>query len=197
MRYKIKKLFTVRIIIILIFVSSFNLLFSQSIITDNYMKIPDTLYWKDRLYPFIIPNKKYNYWKVIRKDGSSEELIYENKKCKNVNYTEDHSIEDGFFVECLPSGCFTYILACQNKQPEYITSEKELRDFIGYVDNLPEALLIAKTYDLWFDRKNPIGGSYKIEKDFIYLNLTKFSRCPVSNEAFFVKINRKTGHFEY
>ncbi|MDN3691051.1 hypothetical protein QWZ06_01585 [Chryseobacterium tructae] len=194
MECKIRK--AVRIIYILIFCSSFNLVFSQTIIPGNYEKIPDTLYFKDRLYKSIIPNEKYKYWKFIKKDALTEKLIYENKKKENISNKEKHSIEDGFFWECLPDGCFTYIIAYKSKQPEYFINEKELIKFIGYVDNLSEALLIARTHDLWFDRKNLIGGSFKIEKDFIYLYLAKSESCPVNRTAFFVKINRKTGELE-
>ncbi|MGA9211714.1 hypothetical protein [Kaistella sp.] len=196
MKYSTKYLFMIKINILLILVSSFNLVFSQTTIPNKYMKIPDTLYFKDRLYQYIIPQKKYNYWKVIRKDGSTEKLIYEKIGAKNKKVKENRTIEEGFFLECLPDGCFTYIMANQNKKSEYFTNVEELRGFIGFVNNLSEALLIARTYDLWFDRKNPIGGSYKIEKDFIYLYLAKFESCPVSSEAFFVKINRRTGELE-
>ncbi|MFT3919598.1 hypothetical protein [Cloacibacterium sp.] len=44
-----------------------------------------------------------------------------------------------------------------------------MRDFIGFIDNIPEALLIAKTYDFWFDKKEKNGGSYKMENNFVYL----------------------------
>ncbi|MBK1896133.1 hypothetical protein [Chryseobacterium paridis] len=175
-----------------------NLIFSQIIVPSDYIKIPDTLRSRNDLYKFIIPNQKYEYWKVMRKDDTLEEkLIYENKEVKNIKYVKTHSSEKGFFRECLPGWCFTYITAYQNKKPKYFTSERELKDFIGYVDNLPEALLLARTYNLLFDYKNPIGGSFKIDKDFIYLYLAKFENCPVSREAFYVKINRKTGVLEY
>lgn len=168
---------------------------SQVTVPDNFVKIPDSLHFRDSLYKFIIPNKKYIYWRVLRKDDSlNNELIYESKK--NKEYSKSYSPNNGFFWECMPDGCFTYILAYRNKRLEYVTNEKALRDFIGYVDNLSEALLIARTYDLWFDDQNPIGGSYQIDENYIYLYLSKFKSCPVSREAFFVKINRKTGNFE-
>ncbi|MDQ1805743.1 hypothetical protein RAH57_17260 [Chryseobacterium sp. CKR4-1] len=175
-----------------------NLIFSQVTVPSDYLKIPDTLRYKNDLYRFIIPSQKYKYWKVMRKDDTMEEkLMYENKVTKSLKCAKTNSPEKGFFIECLPGWCFTYITAYKNKMPKYFTSEKELKDFIGYVDNLPEALLIARTYNLLFDYKNPIGGSFKMDKDFFYLYLAKFENCPVNREAFYVKINRKTGVLEY
>jgi len=173
------------------------LTFSQIIVSSDYMKIPDTLGFRNNLYKFLIPNKKIKYWSVFRKEDSSEILLYENKKNNNLYKEKTNAPNKGFFNECLPDRCFTYIVIESNNICQYITNEKKLIDFIGYVDNLPEALLIAKTCDLLFDRKNIAGGAYKIEKDFIYLYLAKFKNCPVSRESFYVKINRKTGEIEY
>ncbi|MFC4686122.1 hypothetical protein ACFO4P_04140 [Epilithonimonas pallida] len=178
--------------ILLIIALYSDLLSAQLIVPNDYLKIPDSLYFKDKLYKSIIPSKRYCSWKVIRKDiYSRSELIYERNK--DTCSKEKFSVDDGFFGECQPDGCFTYIVACRNKKLQYFTSGNQLISFIGYVDNLSEALLIARTYNLLLDRKNLIGGSFKIEKDYIYLYLAKFESCPVSNESFYVKINRKTG----
>ena len=198
MKSKNRKVIKIKLIISLIFTLFFNLMFSQIDIPSDYLKIPDSLFFKDHLYQSIIPNKKYKYWKVVQKYSSMEKLVYEKKKITGNNRCkENHSIESGFFEECMPDGCFSYIVSCNNKTIEYFTTENELIKFIDYVDNLSEALLIAKTYGLWFDRKNPVGGSFKMDKDFIYLNLAKFKRCPVSSESFYVRIDRKTGELYY
>lgn len=171
---------------------------SQVSVSNEFIKISDTLHYKDRLFQYIIPNENYEYWKVVRKyDTLSEKIIYENRESKKLKYSQDFSTENGFFWECLPDGCFTYITAYKNKKPHHFTNEEELRKFIGYIDNLQEALLLVKTYDFWFDEKEKIGGSYKIDKNYINLYLAKFSSCLVSKESFSVKINRKTQEIEY
>ncbi|RKE89561.1 hypothetical protein BXY58_0130 [Epilithonimonas arachidiradicis] len=35
---------------------------SQIIVPKDFMKIPDSLFYKEQLYKNIIPNKQYNYW---------------------------------------------------------------------------------------------------------------------------------------
>ena len=175
--------------------SSFS--YSQIPVPNDFEKIPDSLHFKDGLYQYLIPNQNYDYWRVIRKDSSTSELIYENIISGNLKYLQDHSPENGFFWECLPDGCFSYILAYKDQKAEYFTNENELRKFLAYIDNLQEALLLAKTYGFWFDTKEKIGGSYKMDKNNIYMYLAKFSSCLVSSESFIVKVNRKTQEFEY
>ncbi|WP_347219236.1 hypothetical protein [Chryseobacterium sp.] len=185
-----------KIIIFLFFLVS-ELIYAQAVIPDEYHKIPDSLHFKDDLYKFIIPDKKYENWKVMRKyDSLREELLYENKSWQDEKDVRIHSPDRGFFVECMPDWCFTYITIFDNKNFRNIASEEELRSFIGYVDNIQEALLIANTYGFWFDQKDPVGGSFKQDGNFFYIYLAKFESCPVSKESFFIKLNRKTGAFE-
>ncbi|MEJ5104833.1 hypothetical protein [Chryseobacterium sp. MYb328] len=185
-----------KIVLFLFFLAS-EFIYSQAVISDEYHKIPDSLHFKDDLYKSIIPDKKYENWKVMRKyDSLREELLYENKSWLDEKNIRTHSPDQGFFVECMPDWCFTYIRILDNKKFRYIDSEEELRSFIGYVDNIQEALLIAKTYGFWFDQKDPVGGSFKQDEDYFYLYLAKFENCPVSRESFFIKLNRKTRAFE-
>ncbi|WP_313307688.1 hypothetical protein [Epilithonimonas hominis] len=168
----------------------------QIVVPKDFMKIPDSLFYKEQLYKNIIPNKQYNYWKVVRKTSSEDQIVFESKKNYSSQPEINNNISDGFFVECLPDGCFSYLEVYCNNTPRYINTEVGLKEFMGYIDNLSEALLIAKTYGFWFDRKDELGGSYKIESDFIHLYLAKFKTCPVSSEAYYIKINRKTGELE-
>lgn len=184
-------------IVVLVFFLISELMYAQTDVSEEYSKIPDSLYFKDNLYKSIIPDKKYEFWKVIRKyDSFREEIIYMNKDWANKNDIKNHSVNQGFFVECLPDWCFTYIAILDDKKLSYITSEEKLRYFIGYVDNIEEALLIAKTYGYWFDNNNPVGGSFKQDGDYFYLYLAKFESCPVSRESFFIRLNKKTGILE-
>ena len=179
---------------LLLFILCSNFLFSQINIPNDFKKIPDSLEFRDNLYRQIVPYKNFNYWRVVRKyDSFTEEILYENQDSKNINYLNNLASEEGFFPECDPDWCFSYITGYQYKKPQYFKNENDLRQFIGFVDNLAEALLIARTFDFWFDGKEIVGGSFKIDKNYFYLYLAKFESCPVSKESFFVKINRTTG----
>ncbi|WP_294328561.1 hypothetical protein [uncultured Chryseobacterium sp.] len=184
-------------VIVLIFFLISELLCAQMVVPDGFGKIPDSLYFKNTLYRSIIPDKKYEFWEVIRKyDSLREDIIYKNKDWTNKSRIKVHSQDQGFFIECLLDWCFTYIMLLDDKKLRYINNEEDLRNFIGYVDNLQEALLIAGTYGFWFDKKDPVGGTFREDKDYFYLYLAKSESCPVSREAFFIKLNKKTRTFE-
>lgn len=175
------------------------LVFSQSTkaVPADYKKIPTILDTTDYLYPFIKPDKKYAYWKVLRNITDPEKaIIYESQMPEYMTINEPAPLK-GFFQECETENCFSYLVACKNNnEPEYLITEQQLRDFIGSVDNISEALLIAQTYGYSFDSNNLLGGSYKNEGDYIILYLSKSKNSPPSKESFFVRINKKSGKLE-
>ncbi|MEY8759185.1 hypothetical protein [Chryseobacterium tongliaoense] len=174
-----------------------NLFSAQIKVPDDYKKIPDILDSADFSYPFMIPDKKYDYWQVHRPSDKPEpELIYDSQRPENMAGIDESSPNNGFFRECQTENCFSYILICNNNKPESLTSEKQLKNFIGFVDNLPEALLIAKINGFSIDTANRFTGSYKIEDRYISLYALKSKSCPVIKESFLVKINRKNGKLE-
>ncbi|MBB4805182.1 hypothetical protein HNP38_000454 [Chryseobacterium defluvii] len=172
------------------------MLSSQHTIPDDYRKIPEILDKVEYLYPFIQPDQQYEYWKVLSNEEDQEKaIIYESQMPESMTINEPAPAK-GFFQKCFSNGCFSYIIACKDNRPEYFTTEKKLRDFIGVVDNIPEAILIAQTYGFLVDSKDKSGGSYKIENDHILMYLSKVKYCPETKESFWVKIDRKTGKLE-
>ncbi len=104
----------------------------------------------------------------------------------------DAAPEKGFFQKCLGEDCFSYVLACENGRTLYFSDEQQLRNFIGFVDNLPEAILVANTYGYIVDTGNVLGSSYKMDEKHISLYLTKLTNSK-SKASYLIKINRKTG----
>lgn len=174
-----------------------SLFFSQKTISADYKKIPEILDNTDLLYPFIKPDKKYQYWSVLRniEDPNPDKSIIYESQMPDFMTLNDPVPEKGFFQQCTTSDCFSYILACKNNRTEYFNNEQQLRDFIGSVDNLPEALLIAKTYGFTFDSTNPLGGSYKTDDQYISMYISK-QKNATQKESFLVKVSRKTGKLE-
>ncbi len=99
--------------------------------------------------------------------------------------------EKGFFQKCIGDNCFSYILACKNERSVYFSNEQQLRDFIGTVDNLPEAILLAKTYGYSVDTNNRFTGSYKIDDRHISMYLMQTKGCPAVKESFSLKSTEK------
>ncbi|MDQ0594619.1 hypothetical protein QFZ37_002988 [Chryseobacterium ginsenosidimutans] len=172
------------------------LVFSQKTISSDFKKIPEILDNTELLYPFIIPDKKYNYWSVLRNNPDPDKAIIYESQMPNFMTINDPAPERGFFQKCLGENCFSYLIACENSQSKYFSNEQQLRDFIGFVDNLPEAILIANTMGYTVDITNKLGSSYKIEDKFISLYLLKFKINSETKESFFIKINRKSGKLE-
>lgn len=183
--------------IIIIFSLIVSSLFSAQItVPDDYKKIPDILNTTEYLYPFIIPDKEYAYWRVLTNDPDPDKAVIYESQAPDFMTINEPAPEKGFFQKCMGNNCFSYILACKKERTVYFSNEQQLRDFIGTVDNLPEAILLAKTYGYSIDTKNRFTGSYKIEDHFISLYVLQSKGCPVVKESFLIKINRKTGKLE-
>ncbi|WP_160138821.1 hypothetical protein [Chryseobacterium sp. c4a] len=170
-----------------------NLLSAQITVPDDYKKIPNILDTTEYLYPFIIPSKEYDYWRVLTNDPDPDKaIIYESQAPLYMTINEP-APEKGFLQKCMGNNCFSYILACKKDRTVYFSNEQQLRDFVGTVDNLPEALLIATTYGYSIDTQNHFTGSYKIDDHYISLYALQAKGCPVIKESFLIKINRKSG----
>jgi hypothetical protein len=173
-----------------------SLVFSQKAIPSDFKKIPEILDNTELLYPFIVPDKKFAYWSVLRNNPDPDKAIIYESQMPKLMTINDPAPEKGFLQKCLGENCFSYIIACENSQSKYFSNEKQLRDFVGFVDNLPEAILIANTYGYTVDSTDMLSSSYKIEDKNISLYLSKTKNCPLTKESFFIKINRKTGKLE-
>ncbi|WP_066436619.1 hypothetical protein [Chryseobacterium sp. CCH4-E10] len=183
-----------KLLFLVLFLCS-GLVFSQKTVPPDYRKIPEILDNPQLLYPFIIPDKKYDYWSVLRNNPDPDKAIIYESQTPDFMTLNDSSPTKGFFQKCLGEDCFSYVLACEKGRTLYFSDEQQLRNFIGFVDNLPEAVLIANTHGYIVDAGYALSSSYKMDQNQIYLYLTKFTNS-VTKESFFIKINRKTGKLE-
>lgn len=168
------------------------LVFGQKTVPAGYQKIPEILDNPELLYPFIVPDKKYDYWSVLRNNPDPDKAVIYESQAPDFMTLNDPTSEKGFFQKCLGEDCFSYLLACEKGKTKYFSTEQQLRDFIGTVDNLPEAILIANTYGYTVDTGNALSSSYKMDDKNIFLYLTKLTNNTENKESFFIKINRKT-----
>lgn len=183
-----------KIIILMILVISSTTMFAQSTkkgFSDFNIKgfkpFPEIYNTPDRtnLIDKIIPDSKYKYWDCWYYEKDSRKLMVYNgnfmlygSKTKNVNPRQ------GFFWECLPSVCFTYIVAIKDQgKIDLIDTETKLKQFIGHIDNIEEVILLAKCNGFWFDSDTLIGGSYKERKNDYLLYLVEYSYEPVTYKS--------------
>ncbi|SHF56766.1 hypothetical protein [Chryseobacterium sp. OV279] len=173
-----------------------SLFFAQTTVPDDYRKIPNILDTTEYLYPFIVPDKDYGYWRILTNDTDPEKAVIYESQMPDFMTINEPLPQKGFFQKCVGNRCFSYILACKKERSVYFSSEQQLRDFIGTIDNLPEAILLAQTYGFSVDTGDKAGSSYKIEDRHINLYLSKSKGCPEIRESYFIKINRKNGKLE-
>lgn len=136
----------------------------------------------------INPNDdKIEYWEINYINLLTPETIYFTGD-KEVEPSLEEREKIGFFQGCHPMHCAYNIIYLKNDKWHLITSERDLRNFIGEVDNEFEAFLIAKIDNFSIDNHNEKGnGFYKSDKDY-FLKVMKYKSCPESKESFLLKV---------
>jgi hypothetical protein len=163
---------------------------------DGFTKIDQSLMDRETLIRGISPNKVYDYWEYGFYNPLGQATIMKSSGDvslkKNVKFRNP---EKGFFMECLPAICYSYIAYIENGSVKYITDEAGLKKFIGNIDNLEEAILISKLNGFWFDAEEKKAGSYKKTNDGFELYMMKYYPCPVKMESVKITID-STGNFQ-
>lgn len=168
------------------------LFWSQNSLTKDYQKIPEVFDTAENLYPFIKPSDNFTYWKAFTNHSDSEKaVLYESQYPEPMTILEP-TPKKGFFQKCVGEDCYHYIIACKDDRPKYFINEKSLQDFIGEVDNIAEAVLIANINGFSIDINNTEGGSYKEDEHNFYLKTFKAKKCPEVKETFLLTIKRKS-----
>lgn len=168
-----------------------------------FTPIPKDYAYEDRtlIIDKILPDTNYVYWECLYKDVVSDNtrgkiIVSKGDSLKYSSIAKKKDSFDGFFLECHPLICYSYIIGVKkDSSVEVINSEKKLKRFIGNIDNLEEALLIAKINGLWFDTDTIIGGAYRIrEKDYLFY-LLDYSSTPVTYKSVKATLTKK-GEFK-
>lgn len=147
--------------------------------------------YKDSLIQKIIPNKNYDYYAYIGIRGSDFNILNEKgdtlKKHKYQIKLKDSSL--GFFQGCHPRWCADYIVTIDNNHLQFITSEIDAGTFLGTIDNLEEALLLAQLKGYYLDN-DVRGNGYRITDKGYELHLMKFSSDPLQKESVEITIDK-------
>ena len=80
-----------------------------------------------------------------------------------------------------------YAIYIENKKINYIKTEDEFRTFLGNIDNVEEAMLLARTYGYLLNDENGANEYRKVENGF-ELHLAKFHDFPKSMEVVELRI---------
>jgi hypothetical protein len=151
----------------------------QTISLKNYTKIPDTLYSRENLAKYVIPDKNYTYWELDEGESDTTKsgtvLFSRGAKPTGIVIKDPRG---SLFMGCLPAFCYKYIAYVYEGKLGYITNNKDFITFMGKIDNVQEAILLAGILEDVYPGDKKIGGAYLITKTGFQLLLTKWNLCP-------------------
>ncbi|KRB56462.1 hypothetical protein ASD98_11435 [Flavobacterium sp. Root186] len=166
--------------------------------TPNFHKIDYSVKenYLDSLAKFIKPNRKYQYWQYVAYYQNAASETYTVLKQggdsllrKKINEKPRPNYNAGIFFGGHPSFRCNYIVTIDNGKVNSLKTEEQFRDFLGTIDNLEEAILLARTYDYQLD--NDIRGSeYRNLQNGFELHLMKYHEFPTRRESVEIKISR-------
>ena len=160
---------------------------------SGYKKLSAEYKDESKLITYVNPDKPYTYWEFDWGIGRHSKIMYSSgKKPESINFIIPGSSK--LFQGCAPGFCYKYIAYVYNGKVGYVTTVKEFKDFLGDIDNLQEAVLLAKATSEYQVDDNIKGGAYRIQADTIYkLRLTKPFGCPDTKKTFYLKIEKNKG----
>lgn len=139
----------------------------------------------------INPNDdKIEYWEINYIRFLEPKTIYSigNKILKST--LEGKEFASGFFHGCEPLHCAYNIVYHKNGEWISVTSEQDLKHFIGKIDNEYEAFLIALINGFSIDFNDSEGNGFYKSGENYFLKLMKYKSCPESKESFLLKITQ-------
>lgn len=128
------------------------------------------------------------YWEINYLNFLTPETIYFTGNTELKPSLEDRQL-NGFFQDCQPLHCAYNIIYFKNDKWQSVTSEQELKKFIGKVDNEYEAFLSAKIDGFSIDSQNKKGNGFLISDKAFFLKVMKYESCPVSKESFLLRLS--------
>ena len=152
---------------------------------SEFSEIPYNLQFNylDSIAKKIIPNKTFQYWQYatfnqqFATGNETYTVLTEGgdlKLKKNVNTKINPLKLNGLFERGHPGFRSNYLVMIENGNIKYANSMEKLRDFIGKIDNLEEALLYANSYGYILGTK-PKARSYNFSNGIYKLHLVKYS----------------------
>ncbi len=158
--------------------------------SDGYQRFPEELASSDNLVLKIIPDKKYDYWEVVEGQflRSDHPKIWISRGNMPLNFKVKDP-QQGFLTGCNPSKCYKYIAYSLNGIYGVVSNLEELKAFIGKIDNIEEALILANESSSLSITNGPKEG-YKKHGDVFSLRLTRSEQCPEKKEYVLFQISK-------
>lgn len=166
--------------------------------TSTFTKLPTKDLALESLLKQIKPNASVQYWQleyysdyvdiskgyeVIFSQGQIGAEIENNI----INNQNDYVF---FFYDCrITAGCAYRVSYFENNIWKGVTSEFELKAFIGDVDNVSEAFLLGKLGGYSFDLDSGQSNSFVKEDNGYKIKMMKYHDCPDTKESFTIFVS--------
>lgn len=138
----------------------------------------------------IEPNDKIDFWVLVYNTYAKDQEIKISGVKKD--YTPQFSGFDLFPDE----ESFYYIVYSSGGKISYITDLESLKKFVGKVDNVQEAAIIATVDGYMIDEEfKDVAGNYYEDRSNYYLDLGKLTskECPYQKTHYTLMVNKATG----
>jgi hypothetical protein len=157
---------------------------AQSHTKNNFKQLPPIYHQRDSLIRYVTPDKNYTYWEYVEggMDTTKEGYVIfsKGKRPDSVKFKDPRG---SLFIGCLPAFCYKYIAYIYNGKVGYITSNAEFVKFMGSIDNLEEAVLLAEITKNVYPDELKKGGAFMKTANGYELILTEYILCPQTKEA--------------
>lgn len=171
---------------------SIALLFFNISCTGGYSRIPEKFYLEE-IIKAVKPDKSYTYWAFCMWPAIKDTIIYSRGRRPNGIKLDPRALGT-LYQGCMPAWCFNYVITVKDEKTTFITTKEDFGKFLGTIDNLEEAVLLATaTQDLGIDEDNRNGGAYMITDSGYNLHLMHYTMCPERRESILIKIDKNKG----
>ncbi|RKS53772.1 hypothetical protein BC962_2028 [Gillisia mitskevichiae] len=129
----------------------------------EFVAIPESSFYNE-----IIPKDPVDYFEIV---NYLDEILFsfsQGELCADavdmvacINEFNNLIAEEGFYISCLPAGCYTFIRHQTDGVNQLVSTDEELLDFLGSIDSKGDALLLALSNDYYWSTNNMENGAIK------------------------------------
>lgn len=141
----------------------------------------------------INPNDKYDFWVLVYNEYGK------NKEIRTSGTKKDYLPQFSGFDLTPSEDSFFYIVNSKGGKISYITELKDLKPFIGSIDNAEEAALSAVLEGYIIDEEfEDLAANYYQDAKNYYLDLGKVTsqECPYQKKHFTLTVSKASGIIE-
>jgi hypothetical protein len=150
-------------------------------------------------YSRITPAQTHRYWELreswgagspLRILGASGQVPRSQLDSASVAALNNTNPPSGFAIGCLPGYCYKYIIALNGAVQVYANADALLQ-FLGSVDSMEEAALVAHSHNLYWSPDDTATGFAQVSSGWEIVGLELVKDCaPVQTDRVHILVRR-------